>query len=181
VSTCPRCLGAVAASHAFCPNCAEPLQADAPREAVAAKKARPRTGLVSAVAALNVVVGVLGVLGGLAGLGVGGAFFASGDKYAGAAGLVFGLLGAGGLFLLGPFLILGIGLWRRRPWARLLSLVAFLLWLPAAGFVGLAAVSESVERPTPEAGAVFAGCAVWAGLLLAQLVVLLKAKAEFRP
>ena len=98
---------------------------------------------------LNIVLGAMSLVGGLvAFLALGGVGIAAasraGDPGAGATGALFGgfgLLVAGIAFLSGlPSLIVGAGLLRMAPWARIGCIVLSILHLINASTMGLSTV-----------------------------------------
>jgi hypothetical protein len=103
---------------------------------------------IRVVAVLNIVLGVLGMLVALLVLMIfGGAatlLRASGQSDGSVAlpilGLVGSLLALFSLVLAVPELIIGYGLWRCRPWARIAGIVLSvlsLLWVPFGTIVGV--------------------------------------------
>ena len=90
----------------------------------------PRTGAVSALAVANVVTAALCLLAGLASLSERGTHVA-GFNFQALADLVGGAL----LILAVLLVVAGVGVWQRRAWGRILSIVLALA--PAMSGIGL--------------------------------------------
>jgi hypothetical protein len=104
---------------------------------------------VKVLAVLHMVLGALGVLGALALTlifgGVSAIVGTSGDADAAIAVPIIGITGVALVFFTLAFalpgLIVGIGLWQRKPWARIAGIVLAILglvwWIPLGTITGI--------------------------------------------
>lgn len=162
MSFCPSCGRGVVAGTQFCAACGASLQGPvaphpaatppgyAPQPTIAARVRPTGVAILAVLQWLGAIAlalfGLVGVLGGSAFAGAMGGFDnAFTDFFGGAIGMLFVLFGV--LLLAGAALclLLGIGLWKGKAWARILSLV-FAWFGLVSGALG--AIGTMVEDPT---------------------------------
>lgn len=203
MTTCPYCADPIEGTHTSCPHCGEsldgggadefeleddsasPVRPAGSRRGKAKHGAVQRPGGVTFYAWANCVVGVIGLLATI-GFVIGAvAMFASSDKYAGVVGIVF-LIAAGiSVVVGGPLLAMGLGMFRLKRWARIMTLVVSGLFAAGAALetLGLLAVavdqlmsSRTYDLPQYIGGAF--GSFLWFAFNAGQLFVLTRPDAK---
>lgn len=188
---CPFCYAPVDDDDAVCPNCEERLEVrDEPQRRRAKRAGGTASVGVTLFGVFNVITGVAGILLSIVGLlamvlflavlegGGGSGHFKGLGETIGA--LVGAAVGIGSLVALVPCLVLGIGLLRRRTWARALGLVASAFWIGIGALGLLYSVTGgsgdfSGSDGTLGRSAICMGMAYFA----AQGLVLFRARSEF--
>jgi fucose 4-O-acetylase-like acetyltransferase len=169
--TCFACAESVDPGLAVCPHCAEPLDGEGLNPTLA------RSVGVSVVAVVNIVFGSLGILACVGLLILAISMFGSSGRFSDGIAVAALMLFAICLVIVVPFLPVGIGLLRRRRWARVANLIFCVVWVALSLLVSLAVFNAPGQVTNHLLGA----CLTVAPLVLfiSQGVVLARAGDDF--